>query len=935
MPHQQPHGGTDGDGAPLWAGPGPGMTTGVVGDEQQNIDTTDDFDPFSGVVECVDENLDIALYAPPENEWYHGRLDRIVAEDRMRSANKIGGYLIRESDRKPGSYVLSFYGRTGINHFRITAMCGDYYIGGREFDSLSDLIGYYTSWSDLLKGERLIYPVAPPEPVYDKRKVMSILTYNQMPETDELSFSPGEIFVVHNDMGDGWLWVTSQSTGLSGIINRELVQELNSNVDPVEACEWFHGDITKEDAASKLAKAGPGSWLVRPSDTTVGDYTIFFYCNKHIERFKIQKSGEQYLMGGRYYVSIAEIIERYNKEQIVEGHILGSPVLRSNPSLQTSESSNSTSSLTNRENIYSTMRQSSGSNFFLNRKDRIVIRGFLNKKSQRTKKWKYMYFVLNGTEQQLYYFDNEKRSKPKGLIDLSYSAIYPVHDSLFGRSNCIQLILRALNQVSAYYICADNSDLAQEWIQKLKPFCTNTQPKKSAKPSTFPQLTELRSLQLKIFNAPNLSPKHVPHPYCIVSLNEVKVCRTQVKDASDPCWDDDFILDDIPPDIDSFVVSIYNKEKMSKDKEVLNVKVNLTDLVPGQQNDEWYTLNPVGKSDMGSIRVSSRFLHEIIMPITEYSSLKELLLAKDLETVLALAKVCRETDRIPLATALLQIFRHERQEAPLLTTLTDLDIDNEESKDNLFRGNTLATTLMDQYMKMISTTLLRHAVQSTVQKILESKQSCETNPSLLDNQSDAEMNSRHLIVLLNEVINTIITAIELYPESLRYICGNLQRKVKQKWPNDPMVRTRVVSGFIFLRLLCPAILNPKQFNLITEIPSSMAARTLKLVASSLIKLANLVEAKETHMEVINPFILENRQKIVQFIDDLSNVSDLSQQCSETSTIDISRSLATVHQICTAHFEELQDISNTKPFIKKLVTVVDMLTAHKKCFMNQS
>ena len=46
---------------------------------------------------------------------------------------------------------------------RITAMCGDYYIGGREFDTLSDLIGYYTSWSDLLKGERLMNPVAPPE----------------------------------------------------------------------------------------------------------------------------------------------------------------------------------------------------------------------------------------------------------------------------------------------------------------------------------------------------------------------------------------------------------------------------------------------------------------------------------------------------------------------------------------------------------------------------------------------------------------------------------------------------------------------------------------------------------------------------------------------------------------------------------------------------
>lgn len=46
---------------------------------------------------------------------------------------------------------------------RIIAMCGDYYIGGRRFSSLSDLIGYYSYVSCLLKGEKLESPVAPPE----------------------------------------------------------------------------------------------------------------------------------------------------------------------------------------------------------------------------------------------------------------------------------------------------------------------------------------------------------------------------------------------------------------------------------------------------------------------------------------------------------------------------------------------------------------------------------------------------------------------------------------------------------------------------------------------------------------------------------------------------------------------------------------------------
>lgn len=121
------------------------------------------------------------------SRWYHGRLDRVYSELRLRDFGKLGAYLVRESDRKPGSYVLSYLGRTGVNHFRVTAVCGDYYIGGRQFDSLSDLVGYYTSFADLLKKERLVHPVPPPEPVNDKKKVVAILPYTKMPDTDELT----------------------------------------------------------------------------------------------------------------------------------------------------------------------------------------------------------------------------------------------------------------------------------------------------------------------------------------------------------------------------------------------------------------------------------------------------------------------------------------------------------------------------------------------------------------------------------------------------------------------------------------------------------------------------------------------------------------------------------------------------------------------------
>ncbi|XP_070135165.1 ras GTPase-activating protein 1 isoform X5 [Drosophila bipectinata] len=39
-----------------------------------------------------------AIIAPPESEWYHGRLDRYSAELRLRGSSKLGSYLALKGD---------------------------------------------------------------------------------------------------------------------------------------------------------------------------------------------------------------------------------------------------------------------------------------------------------------------------------------------------------------------------------------------------------------------------------------------------------------------------------------------------------------------------------------------------------------------------------------------------------------------------------------------------------------------------------------------------------------------------------------------------------------------------------------------------------------------------------------------------------------------
>ena len=48
-----------------------------------------------------------------------------------------------------------------------------------------------------------------------------------------------------------------------------------------------------------------------------------------------------------------------------------------------------------------------------------------------------------------------------------------------------------------------------------------------------------------------------------------------------------------------------------------------------------------------------------------------------------------------------------------------------EEVSTLFRGTSLTTTLMDQYMKMVAIPYLQKSIGDVVAKILECKQSCE------------------------------------------------------------------------------------------------------------------------------------------------------------------------------------------------------------------
>uniref|UniRef100_A0A671LC42 RAS p21 protein activator (GTPase activating protein) 1b n=1 Tax=Sinocyclocheilus anshuiensis TaxID=1608454 RepID=A0A671LC42_9TELE len=867
-----------------------------------------------------DEEVVLTLTAPPPNQWYHGKLDRMIAEERLLQARTAGSYLIRESDRRPGSFVLSFLSMTNtVSHFRIIAMCGDYYIGGRHFSSLSDLIGYYSYVSCLLKGEKLMSPVAPPETAGGVR---AILPYTKVPETDEISFFKGDTFIVHNELEDGWLWVMNVRTDEQGLIVQDLVKEVGREEDPHEGKAWFHGKINKQEAHNLLMTVGQvGSFLVRPSDSTPGDYSLYFRTTEPIRRFKISPTpSNQFMMGGRYYNSIDDIIEHYRKEQIVEGHNLKDAL-----SVQHQEQV-LTDTVEGKE-IYNTIRRKTKDAFYKN----IVKKGYVLFNKGKGKRWKNLYFILEGNDSQLIYFESEKRAtKPKGLIDLSVCSVYEVHDSMFGRPNCFQIVVQHFSEEQCiFYFAGETPEQAQDWMKCLQTFCNNL--RKPSQPCSNKRLRQVSSLFLNVEEAHKLPSKHFTNAYCNIYLNSIQVAKTHPREGQNPVWTEEFIFDDLSSEINRFEISLSNKTKKSKENDILFMCCPLCRLQRGKMIDEWFPLSshvPLKNVASSSLRLRVRYSVEKIMPVEVYNELKELVLLKEFHVINALAHVCGQ-DRTLLASVLLRIFRHENLEAQLLRELNDREISAEDEATTLFRATTLASTLMEQYMKATATPFVHHALKDTILKIMESRQSCELNPSKLEKNEDVNVNLAHLLSIVSELVEKIFMAAEILPPTLRFIYGCLQKAVQQKWPRNTTMRTRVVSGFVFLRLICPAIVNPRIFNIIADPPSPVTSRTLTLVAKAVQNLANLVEfgAKEPYMEGVNPFIKSNKHRMIKFLDELGNVPELPEPTEHFNT-DLARDLAALHQLCVTHLDELRILSNERGsqqhILKKLLAVTELL-----------
>lgn len=171
----------------------------------------------------------------------------------------------------------------------------------------------------------------------------------------------------------------------------------------------------------------------------------------------------------------------------------------------------------------------------------------------------------------------------------------------------------------------------------------------------------------------------------------------------------------------------------------------------------------------------------------------------------------------------------------------------------------------------------------------------------------------------------MMSSVNKFPMALRQICKYLQNAVIVKFPE---ARRKVIGGFFFLRLICPAVVSPDGFG-IAENVDDKSRRCLVLVSKIMQTLSNGVKfgVKEEYMIPMNQFITQNLENSHFILDKLAMVHpDIPTERLPELTPDEEQRLASrIHLACSLckskYIKELRTIGKDENEVTNIASII--------------
>ncbi|CAF4235976.1 unnamed protein product [Rotaria socialis] len=520
-----------------------------------------------------------------------------------------------------------------------------------------------------------------------------------------------------------------------------------------------------------------------------------------------------------------------------------------------------------------------------------------------------------------------------------------INDEHFSPYQCVQI--RNKNEKKNYYLrskqySTDSSLLINNLRQTSLETITN--------------LCGLRtdnSLDIWILEAKGLPVKK--KYYVKIFLDDGIYGKTTSKERREILfWGENFTFKDIPEGCSTLRCKIYRETERRKQKQVNGndidligyVDIPLSTITGNQFIEQWYPLQiPSGLTITGkeksqrlqdgsfNIRIKAKYQAIQILPIESYLHLQEYIRRDYLRLIRILEPHISLRDKDEIATSLTRIAQSLSFSTSFLVDIVQAEILSTPDNSLMFRGNSIATKSMEAYMKLIGETYLRETLTRFVTDIVSSKNSndmdLEVDPGRVSNLQNLERNQITLRLLCEKIWLEIQQSHSLFPQELKRIFW----KLRQLSSSDETM-FNLISGSVFLRFLCPAILSPNLFGLTQEYPNEKSSRKLTLIAKTLQTLANFSKfgPKESYMKFMNDFVGKESENMRRFLAQISTIdhdydeprySHRNNLHDDKCDIDLGREYSILHSTLADLFEQID--FNTRRTLNELEYVLTELT----------
>ncbi|EGG15734.1 RasGTPase-activating protein [Cavenderia fasciculata] len=249
------------------------------------------------------------------------------------------------------------------------------------------------------------------------------------------------------------------------------------------------------------------------------------------------------------------------------------------------------------------------------------------------------------------------------------------------------------------------------------------------------------------------------------------------------------------------------------------------------------------------------------------------------------------------ATSIGSLLRANTALTRMMTTYTRRGPGQQYLKQSLTKPLELITNHKDLNLEINPSTVYENYINeyetktgkiSTLKRKVPPEE-CASNPEV---QGILQPRVQKLIEIGDTFIESIIGSIDSVPYGIRWICRQIRELVKTKFPQATRAQTcGLIGGFFLLRYINPAVVSPQAFMLVDAKLSNNTKKNLTYPAKMMQNLANNIEfggVKEFFMAPLNTFLDRNKERLNDFLEQLTNVDNLNDHLSLDKYIALGR-----------------------------------------------